>query len=374
MRSAWLGLALVLLSSPALGHKASDSYLSLTLDGARISGQWDIALRDLDYALSLDTNDDGALTWGEVRTQHAEIAAYARSHLSLAMAGDPCPMEVTGQLIDQHSDGAYSVLRFHATCPHRADRLSVDYRLLFDLDPQHKGLLRLSQGQYTQSAVFSPQDPVRSFVSGSTNLWRSLMDYAGSGVWHIWRGFDHILFLIALLLPAVLQRAQDGWRGVSHWRPALIDTLKIVSAFTVAHSITLSAATLGLAHLPSRLVESVIAASVILAALNNIFPLLPAQRWVVAGVFGLIHGFGFASVLTDLGLPPGALASALVGFNLGVELGQLALVSVFLPLAYALRASIFYRYVLRIAGSVIVAGLAGVWLVERAFNLRLLAL
>ena len=140
------------------------------------------------------------------------------------------------------------------------------------------------------------------------------------------------------------------------------------------HSITLSAATLGLVHLPSRLVESIIAASVILAALNNVFPLLPARRWVVAGVFGLVHGFGFASVLTDLGLPAGALASALVGFNLGVELGQLALVSVFLPLAYALRASIFYRYTLRVAGSVIVAGLAGVWLVERAFNLRLLVL
>jgi hypothetical protein len=373
MKGLWLGVVLLLLSAPALGHKASDSYLSLTLDGAHISGQWDIALRDLDYALSLDRNDDGALTWGEVRAHHADIAAYTRRHLTLTMAGAPCPMEIGEQLIDQHSDGAYSVLRFRADCAQIAGTLNVDYRLLFDLDPQHKGLLRLSQGQQTQSAVFTPRNPTRNFLLGATGVWRSLLDYAGSGVWHIWRGVDHILFLIALLLPAVLQRTQGEWRGVTHWRPALIDTLKIVSAFTVAHSITLSAATLGLVHLPSRPVESIIAASVILAALNNVFPLLPGRRWMVAGVFGLIHGFGFASVLTDLGLPPGALASALVGFNLGVELGQLALVSLFLPLAYVLRASFFYRYTLRVAGSVSVAGLASMWLVERAFNLRLLA-
>ena len=147
---------------------------------------------------------------------------------------------------------------------------------------------------------------------------------------------------------------------------------KVVTAFTVAHSITLSLAALGVISLPSRLIESAIAASVVLAALNNVRPVVYGGRWIIAFVFGLIHGFGFASVLTDLGLPQGSLLLALVAFNLGVELGQLAIVAVFLPVAYALRdtRALPARGVL-IGGSLLVAAIAAVWLVERAFNVSL---
>ena len=153
---------------------------------------------------------------------------------------------------------------------------------------------------------------------------------------------------------------------------ALWGVLRIVTAFTLAHSITLTLATLGVVSLPTRMVEATIAASVVVAALNNVFPLFTGRRWTVAFGFGLVHGFGFASVLADLGLPQGALALALVGFNLGVEAGQLAIVAVFLPLAYALRRTVLYRQGVRIAGSLSIAALAGVWFAERAFNLKLL--
>jgi len=139
----------------------------------------------------------------------------------------------------------------------------------------------------------------------------------------------------------------------------------------VAHSITLSLAALGVVSLPSRLVESAIAASVVLAALNNVRPVVYGGRWVLAFAFGLIHGFGFASVLTDLGLPQGSLLLALVAFNVGVEVGQLAIVAVFLPIAYALRDTRFYRHAILTGGSVLVAVLAALWLVERAFNVAL---
>jgi len=125
--------------------------------------------------------------------------------------------------------------------------------------------------------------------------------------------------------------------------------------------------------LPSRLVESAIAASVVVAALNNLKPLVQGRRWVVAFGFGLIHGFGFASVLAELGLPSDALLLALVGFNLGVEVGQLAIVALFLPLAYSLRRSGFYRRAVMAGGSVLIAGVAGIWLIERAFGLSLLS-
>ena len=148
--------------------------------------------------------------------------------------------------------------------------------------------------------------------------------------------------------------------------------LKVATSFTVAHTITLSLAALSVIVLPSRLVESTIALSVVLAALNNIWPLVHGRRWLVAFGFGLIHGFGFASVLTELGLPRDTLVLALVGFNLGVEAGQLAIVALFLPLAYALRASRFYRRTVMLGGSLAIALVAGIWLAERLFGFKLL--
>jgi hypothetical protein len=208
------------------------------------------------------------------------------------------------------------------------------------------------------------------------------IDYAREGVWHIWKGFDHILFLLSLLLPAVLiPRAKGamgepgriaGWTAVGQFKPAFWEVFQIVTAFTIAHSITLSLAALGVITLPTRLTESAIALSVILAALNNLYPLFQRRRWMVAFAFGLIHGFGFASVLADLVLPRDALLLALVGFNLGVEAGQLVIVSVFLPSAYALRRTVFYQRVVFIGGSVIICLLASVWFIERAFNLKLM--
>jgi hypothetical protein len=206
------------------------------------------------------------------------------------------------------------------------------------------------------------------------------VDYLRDGVWHIWIGFDHILFLLSLLLPAVGSWALLGgtpprhgpWQPVSRFGTAFWDVLRIVTAFTVAHSITLSLATLGLVSLPSRLVESAIAASVVLAALNNVWPLFHSRRWMVAFVFGLVHGFGFASVLADLGLPQDALVLALLGFNLGVEGGQLAIVAVFLPVAFALRRTWFYRRAVLVGGSLLIALIAAAWLAERALDLQLM--
>jgi hypothetical protein len=195
--------------------------------------------------------------------------------------------------------------------------------------------------------------------------------YVHEGVWHIWLGFDHILFLVSLLLPAVLARRSGAWRPAVSFRAAFVDVAKIVTAFTIAHSITLSLAALGVVSLPSRWVESAIALSVVLAALNNLFPVVANGRWIAAFGFGLIHGFGFAGALSDLGLPSGSLALSLAGFNIGVELGQLAIVALFLPLAYALRATFAYRRVFLAGGSAVIAMIAGVWLVEHVFERRL---
>jgi hypothetical protein len=203
-------------------------------------------------------------------------------------------------------------------------------------------------------------------------VWQQVQQYLREGIWHIWLGFDHGLFLLALLLPAVLVRVDRRWQAVEDCSSAVREVVAIVTAFTVAHSLTLSLAALGIIHLPSRLVESAIAASVILAGIANLYPEIARRRWLVAFVFGLIHGFGFAGVLSDLGLPQGSLLLSLVSFNIGVEIGQLAIVAVFLPLAYGLRRGSYYQVIIVRAGSIAVIMLALLWLVERALDLKLL--
>ena len=278
----------------------------------------------------------------------------------------------------QPVEGALLALRLLPSCPARFDGLQVRYDLFVDRDSGHRGLLALVHGGQTRSAVFTARERVRTFELGVYRWWHPLRDYPLQGIWHIWIGFDHILFLLTLLLPAVLIR-RPGPRGGGAWEPvgelrgAVGGVVRVVTAFTVAHSVTLSLSALGLVAPPARLVEVVIAASVVVAALNNVWPIVTRRVWLVAFVFGLVHGFGFANVLQELGMPRRLVLLALFGFNLGVEIGQLSVVAVFLPVAYALRRSTAYRRFGLLAGSWVAAGLAFVWLLERALDRELLA-
>jgi hypothetical protein len=364
-------LMLMLGASPALAHKASDAYLTIERNGTALRGQWDIALRDLDNALGLDANGDGDITWGEVRARHADIAAYALQRLDVSSGGERCALAPTTQMIDSHTDGAYAVLAFSGECAATGPTLSIGYRLFAGLDPQHRGLLNLIEHGQSRSVVFSADTPQRVVGGDTSGPWTQLTTYVTEGVWHIWTGFDHILFLLSLLLPAVLVRSAGRWTTSDSFRDAFVEVAKVVTAFTVAHSITLTLAALSIVVLPSRLVESGIALSVVLAALNNLRPVVANGRWIAAFGFGLLHGFGFAGALHDLGLPAGSLALSLFGFNVGVEAGQLAIVVVFLPLAYALRSTWAYRRMLFAGGSVAIAAIASVWLIERAFDVPL---
>ena len=434
--AAILAVAAFLGASPAQAHKASDAYVTLQVDGAVVDARIDIALRDLDRDLALDTDADDQLSWKEVRTRWADIAALARSDIRLSADGarctpDPASTPVTDAntpALTEHSDGTYAVLRTQWHCAAPVQQLSVEYELFAKTDPTHRGIARVSRADMSadapapQLAVLSPGNgwhrfklpplpaasasasatadvvetpaPVAS-PSITTTTTRdadtaptddapasSFFGFIREGVHHILIGYDHILFLLSLLLPAVWIRSAvtDPRTGVTRtrWLPsenlrlALTNVLKVVTAFTVAHSITLALSVLNIVNPPSRWVESIIAASVVLAALNNIWPLISEARWKLTFVFGLVHGFGFASALKDAGLAKGALVGPLVGFNVGVEIGQLCIVAVVLPLAWSLRGTRTYRGAFA-AGSLAIASVAGLWLVQRAFDLSLIA-
>jgi hypothetical protein len=364
--------ALALGWSPRAGaHQPSDSYLTLTVpaSGGVLTGQWDIELRDLDFVLGLDVDHDGAITWGELKAARRRIADYAFTRLTLEGIGrgdrNTCPTQLTGLLVDEHVDGHYAVLRFSADCGLQPTELAVHYRLLFEVDPTHRGLLQVSGSGGGQAAVLSRQAPSASLNVSSPGRWQQLAAFVSEGVWHILKGYDHVLFLLTLLLPAVVRYGVRGWEPRASLRDAALEVLQVVTAFTLAHSITLSLAVLGLVHVPARWVESAIALTVLLGALNNLKPLIVRRRWAVAFGFGLVHGLGFASVLADLGLHGTNLALSLLGFNVGVEVGQMLIVLTVLPLAFLLRDTVAYRRAFMPAGSAAIVLLAGYWLMLR---------
>lgn len=359
-------LAALLIACQAQAHVASNGFLNLRAQDTGLAGSIELAIRDGELAVGLDHDGNGKVTWGELKAAQAALQRYVQGHLQLNAGKEPCRMQFGPVEVNERVDGNYLWLPFSADCNAELRHLSIGYTILADEDPSHRGLLSLTANGATQTAVLGGGTGQRRFELNQVSAWSAFTEYLHAGIWHIWTGIDHLLFLLSLLLPAVLVRRRNHWDAVPLATPAFLNILKVVTAFTLAHSITLSLAAFNIIRLPTRLTESVIAASIIVAALNNVFPRVTQGRWRIAFAFGLLHGFGFASVLADMGLPDGARLVSLVAFNLGVEAGQLAVVLSVMPLAYILRSTAFYRRGLMPWGSSAIACLALFWLVQRA--------
>jgi hypothetical protein len=372
-----LGLLWLVYAMPAYAHKPSDSYVILEqASPIQTLLRWDIALRDLEQVLGLDTNQDGNITWGELNAKKTSIQAYATSHLSIQQDTNSCQLQPTDLQTDTHSDGAYAVLGYVLNCPDPLASLNINYHLLFDRDPTHRGiLLDKRDASTTTSALFSPDKTQIELVrkSPSENGISVFFNYLNEGIYHILIGIDHLLFIALLILPSVLFVQQGKWQEVTHYQTALKNLLKIITAFTLAHSITLSLAVLGIVQPPTWVVESAIALSIIILALNILYPILTFEHWKLAFGFGLLHGFGFAVVLMDLTMPKATLAQALLGFNVGVEIGQLLVVLLLFPLVYALRKQSFYRVQILYTCATLTLIISSLWFVERAFDLKLVS-
>ena len=348
---------------PAWGHSASTAYLDITADGPKLDVQWSIALRDLDDVVGLDDTGSGALTWGAVQAHQADIEAYALARLRLEADGAACPPGKVALLADRLNDGGYAVLRFTAACPAAPRQIGVRYGLLFDRDPLHRGLLRVSVDGAVQALALSPARPAATF-DGQAGLAGSFGRFFLTGAAHLLTGPDHLLFAAMLLLPALLWRGGPGG-GAGGWA-AFRSAAVVFSAFTAAHALTLGSAVLGVLSLPPALVDGAIALTILLTALDNIRQFLPGPRWALAFGFGLIHGFGYAATLGPLHLPPAALAVALLAFNLGLEAAQLALAALLLPVGWLMGHAGLARRALRPGASGAAALLALGWLADRA--------
>jgi HupE / UreJ protein len=370
-----VALLVCVLPLSALSHTSSTAYLSVeAAQDATPLLNWRIALRDLDALLDLDADADGRLTWGEVEDRSEDIVEVAVRSLTVRRGEAACSIDFQKPRFARLDGTGYAMLSGGADCVGSVSALRLDYLLFLGIDPSHRVLL--STPESTQPIILAPGAGRVISVPAAGN--GPLADGPGTlyvqGVTHILGGFDHLLFLVALLLPTVLIRQGKRWVARSALRPALIQVAAVVTAFTVAHSITLGLASFGWVRIPSSIVEPLIAVTILLAALNNLHPVLDRQVAWAAFAFGLVHGFGFAEVLAPLELPVADLALALAAFNLGVQSGQLLVVAgLIAPLAAARGWKHYPRWVLG-TGSIILALIACGWMVERLFDVPVFAL
>lgn len=351
--------ALVFGGRMARAHNLNTSYTAITVlpDALTVTISFDLA--DLAAHFKIDADQDGRISGEELRAAQPELSAYARSHVQVALGDAPLPLEfVSGGVRESPAGPELLDLQFRARRHRPGARIGVVlHEGLFELFGQdHTNLVVLQAGTELQQAVLSLAARSQDFRIGQPRrLASQLQGFAWLGIKHICLGYDHLAFLLALVI--------IGGR--------LLQLVKIVTAFTVAHSVTLILAALQVITLPPRLVEAGIAFTIAYVAAENLIRPSLAHRWILTFAFGLVHGFGFANVLRELGLPSQGLVASLLAFNVGVELGQLALVALLFPLSLWLARAPSGARVVRVVSALILACGLG-WLIERVFGLSVM--
>lgn len=367
---------LVVNASVVNAHELSSGYLTLNAGKENtFSGELLLKPDDIGQVAGLDTNGNGALTWGEIHQNLPLLESYIANVLSIRVDDSPCEISLNMPNIRSVSAESYLVSPIQIMCE-SAGTLGIHYDGIFEHSPTHKLLVSVNlagqSGSRTQNStentsvtsVLDVDNRSVTYDAVTTSLTALFISLVYEGVWHIFIGIDHILFLVATLLTVNLVREQKQWQKEPSTSRILKHTVILVSAFTLAHSITLTATALNFIALDSRLVELGIAISVLLTALNNIYPLI-VRLGIITFAFGLLHGMGFASVFADLNAQSNNLVLSVAAFNIGVEVGQLAIVAVLLPLLLWLRHFAFYAKTLMPLLSSVIAIIAINWTIQR---------
>jgi hypothetical protein len=335
-------------------HSGSASYFRVTEQEHSVSVAVSLDLRDLEYAIGLDADSNAEITWGELRHRASVLHEYVETRVKLRRGAAACPLMLNDLAVEENAGNVYAVMSGTVQCASRG-AFEIKSELFFDMDAAHRALVEWQRDGNTSLAILT-SDQRATRESAEAGVFVELSSFGLRGMLHIWSGFDHLAFLLVLLLPTFGSTAGSGTRVV--WRRLLT----VITAFTVAHSVTLALAVSGAVTLPERPTEIAIATSVIVAALSNLLTRARSFGVATAFAFGLLHGFGFASALE--GLSAGAsFATALAGFNLGVEVGQLLVVAAVLPLILWIRRYPTYetRFVPIASASIAVLGSWWVW-------------
>jgi len=360
----------------ANAHAGDQSYLYIDLDiGASPSGRLEMPFIDVREHLGLELTGSDDEIAAEIEANADLLWQYTQDHVQIGRDG------VNFTFAFVRAEHLYGIEYLGVTFDVETSVEAFDEPFDVSLDPffdedENRDALFIVENDWDRGFVnnegnwllrFTPDSRSQSVDLGESSNWRNFSGSVGLGVDHIRTGADHILFVAVLLLPSVLIYL-GGWHLSSGFSSSLWRLLKLVSMFTLAHSITFSLVGLGLfPDPPGRLVESVIALSIGVAAIHNLFPVIPAREWLIAFGFGLFHGLGFASLVVDLDVSTSTKLISLAGRNVGIEIGQAVVVLMLFPILYLLRRTVLYRP-LFISANVLLAIEALGWFIERVFG------
>lgn len=374
-------LALLLAPASFAAHAFNQSYIYLRVYDTKVEGRVEINLSDLNRAIGTKFRTDLTATPEDVTAEIDKIKAYLFGRVAFSVGGKTIELEHTGHGMYESAGSQYVSCRFDLQgVDNTPDSIDITHKLMFDIDPEHRGFVVIEHffrkgvlmNEGVVSLTYSPNNTTQTLDLTDASVWQGFLSLTKLGVHHILIGIDHVLFLLVLLLPSVLRRRERHWEPRVSFKSSLWDVVKIVTVFTIAHSVTLSLAALDIMTLPSRLVESIIALSIAIAALDVFFPVLRKRVLLIVLGFGLFHGFGFASVLGEMGVAGTNMAWSLFGFNVGVELGQIAIVCGIFPLLFMMRLSKLYTRFFVYVGALICIFISIYWFIERAFETDLL--
>lgn len=364
---------------PAHAHSADESYVWLEIFDETIEGRVEYPLPDLVEILELPIESGDLTSEATVEQYSEEILDYTRAHFGLGMDGVSLALAYDEPTAFTAEETHFAVIPFRVEgsfdpMPRVFD---VTYDGIVEERTDRSALLLIAtdwrSGTFNNDVehlvVFTQNSTTATVDLGEPSTAKALIGVIGLGVEHIQIGSDHILFILALLLPAVLVFIPSlGWRPTETFGSSLWRVIKIATAFTLAHTVTLTLGGLGYVSISPAIVEPIIAISIALAALHNLKPVFFNREWLIAFGFGLFHGFGFAGLLAGLGLDRSNRLVSLLGFNLGIELGQVAIIVLLFPALYLLRRTLVYLRFMQIGSGALIAVALG-WFVDRVFGL-----
>ncbi len=349
-----------------------ENFITIDLNSTSPKALIDFESDNLEKFIKLDDNDNGIISWKEIKAHKEEIEKFVLKHIEIKVDKKLCQSAVDSFEVYRRVHQSYIKIYLSLSCDMPKKALFLKYDLFFDVDKDQKAFVKISDQNISTPTILSSRKVEVKLKLQKESAWSSFLNFLIEGIWHIWIGFDHILFLLMLLIPSVYIYKNHTLYPRRKFKDVLFEILKVVTAFSVAHSITLALSVTKTVTLNSSFVEVAIALSVLFTAVNNLYAFIKHKTWIMAFLFGLIHGFGFANVLHELLVKSGDFIAMLFGFNLGVEIGQMAIVAAVLPILYFFRRSRYYKIFILHGFSAITALISILWAVERAFGFSIL--